>query len=135
MFRNISLVLVVSLLATLGCTIFHKTDKNLTDTLIRASSKKRPDWLEKGVWEEEGHLYAVGISLKFPAEKSARGDAEKDAMARMAKYVKQNISTEEKALKSVTLTNFRSKGFYTEKWRTSEGEIFWKAYVLILCKV
>lgn len=60
----------------------------------RELKNQRPDWTNKGLWEEEDYIYQVGQSMVFNTEREAKKHAYRDASFRLSEYVSQQLNIE-----------------------------------------
>jgi hypothetical protein len=60
----------------------------------QALKENRPDWANKGLWEEDDYIYQVGQSMVFDTEREAKKHAYRDASFRLSEYVSQQMDIE-----------------------------------------
>ena len=56
--------------------------------------ENRPDWANKGLWEEDDYIFQVGQSMVYDTEREAKKHAYRDASFRLSEYVTQQLNVE-----------------------------------------
>jgi len=59
---------------------------------LQELKENRPDWTNKGLWEEDDFIYQVGKSILFDTEREAKKHAYRDASFRLSEYINQKIN-------------------------------------------
>lgn len=61
---------------------------------LQALKDNRPDWADKGLWEDGDFVYQVGQGLTFNSEREAKKHANRDASFRLSEYITRELSVE-----------------------------------------
>ena len=95
MFKNLFLVSLATFLV--NCSSKVDLPKDPSNPQERAEylqdlKENRPDWTNKGLWEEDDYIYQVGQSILFDTEREAKKHAYRDASFRLSEYINQKIN-------------------------------------------
>lgn len=87
---------IVATFAITGCTKDPVLPKDPSDNVDRLRyyqelKDARPDWADKGFWEEDDSYFQTGESFVFDTEREAKKDAIRDATFRLSEHVVQNV--------------------------------------------
>lgn len=98
--KNLFLIaLSVAVLGAASCSSSVALPKDPSNPIEQleyqqALKDNRPDWANKGLWEEDDYIYQVGQSMVFDTEREAKKHAYRDASFRLSEYITQQMSVE-----------------------------------------
>mgnify|MGYP003969371725 CR=1 FL=1 len=128
--KSLMLISIAVALISAGCSSSVTLPNDPSNPMERMAYNQnlkdnRPDWTNKGLWEEGDYLYQVGQSMVFDTEREAKKHAYRDASFRITEYVRQNIDMNysEMNVAQTTSTDVISQSYATKEKNSTRSQV------------